>query len=204
VPEFTAADVKRLRDATGAGMMDCKKALQDADGDLEKAADLVRERTGAKMAGRVGERTAAEGLVHAYLHTPTPGMPPKVGVLVELNCETDFVAKGEGFRQLANDIALHVAAMDPVVVREEEIDEATLDKERTFAEKQARDEGKPDHIIDKIVEGKVEAFYKEKVLLNQPFVREEGRTVGELIDEFQRTSGEKIEVSRFARFQVGR
>jgi elongation factor Ts len=202
--EFTAADVKRLRDATGAGMMDCKKALQDADGDFDKAADLVRERTGAKMEGRVGERTAAEGLVHAYLHTPTPGLPAKVGVLVELNCETDFVAKGQGFRQLARDIALHVAAMNPVVVREDDVDEGLLTKEREFAEKQARDEGKPDHIIDRIVEGKVKAFYKEKVLLNQPFVKDDKLTVGDLVNEFQRTSGEKIQISRFARFQVGR
>jgi elongation factor Ts len=202
--EFTAADVKRLRDATGAGMMDCKRALTDADGDFEKAADLVRERTGAKMQGRVGERTASEGIVHAYLHNPTPGMPPKVGVLLELNCETDFVAKGEGFRQLANDITLHIAAMDPAVVSEDEVDEDTLAKERMFAEKQARDEGKPDHIIDKIVEGKVQAFYKERVLLNQPFVRDDKQTVRDLLDEFQRTSGEKIQVSRFSRFQVGR
>jgi elongation factor Ts len=204
VPEFTAADVKRLRDLTGAGMMDCKRALTDADGDLEKAADIVRERTGAKMQGRVGERTAAEGLVHAYLHAPTPGLPAKVGVLVELNCETDFVAKGDAFRQLANDIALHVAAMNPAVVREDEVDEALLTKERQFAEQQARAEGKPDHIVDKIVDGKIKAFYKEKVLLNQPFVKDDQRTVADLLDEFQRTSQEKIEVGRFARFAVGR
>ncbi|HEY8341267.1 MAG TPA: translation elongation factor Ts [Egibacteraceae bacterium] len=201
--DFTAADVKRLREATGAGMMDCKRALVDAGGDFDKAAELVRERTGAKMRDRVGERTAAEGLVHAYLHAPTPGLPPKVGVLLELNCETDFVAKGEGFRNLANDIAMHIAAMRPAVVREDQIDEETLAKEREFAEKQARDEGKPDHIIEKIVEGKIKAFYKEKVLLNQPFIKDDKRTIADLINEFQRTSGEKIEVSRFARFQVG-
>ena len=203
MPEFTAADVKRLRDATGAGMMDCKRALTDADGDFDKAADLVRERTGAKMGDRVSERTAAEGLVHAYLHTPTPGLPAKVGVLLELNCETDFVAKGEGFGRLASDIALHVAAMNPAVVNEEEVDEAILAKERAFAEQQARAEGKPDHIVDRIVEGKVKAFYKEKVLLNQPFVKDDKQTVGQVLAEFQRTSGEKIQVSRFARFKVG-
>jgi elongation factor Ts len=201
--EFTAADVKRLRDATGAGMMDCKRALADADGDFDKAADLVRERTGAKMDARAGERTANEGLVHAYLHTPAPGMPPKVGVLVELNCETDFVAKGEGFQRLANDIALHIAAMQPAVVREDDVDEALIVKEREFAERQARDEGKPDHIIDKIVDGKLKAFYKEKVLLNQPFVKDDSQTVGELVTEFQRQTGERIDVARFARFQVG-
>ena len=203
MPNITAADVKRLRDATGAGMMDCKKALTDADGDFDKAAELVRERTGAKMGDRVAGRTATEGIVHSYLHAPTPGLPPKTGVLVELNCETDFVAKREDFRTLANDIALHIAAMRPAVVREDEVDEELIAREREFAEKQARDEGKPDHIIDRIVEGKIKAFYKEKVLLNQPFVKEEKQTVGDLLAEFQRTSGEKIQVSRFARFQVG-
>jgi elongation factor Ts len=203
VPEFTAADVKKLRDATGAGMMDCNRALTAADGDFDKAAELVRERTGAKMEGRVGARTASEGVVHAYLHTPTPGLPPKVGVLVELNCETDFVAKGDGFRQLANDVALHIAAMKPVVVSEDEVDEATLETERGFAERQAREEGKPDHIIERIVEGKLKAFYKEKVLLNQAFVKDDKRTVGDLLADFQRTSGEKIQVARFARYQVG-
>jgi elongation factor Ts len=201
--EITAADVKRLREATGAGMMDCKRALVDADGDFDRAAELVRERTGAKMGDRVGDRTAREGIVHAYLHAPTPGLPPKVGVMIELNCETDFVAKGDAFRQLANDIAMHVAAMRPAVVSEDEVDAEQLVAEREFAEKQARDEGKPDHIIDKIVEGKVNAFYKERVLLNQPYVRDDKRTVRQLLEEFQRTSGEKIEISRMARFEVG-
>ena len=203
MPDFTAADVKRLRDATGAGMMDCKRALADADGDLDKAAQLVRERTGAKMEGRVGERTAAEGLVHAYLHAPTPGLPPKVGVLLELNCETDFVAKGEGFRQLANDVALHIAAMRPLVISEAEVDPDAIAAERSFAEKQARDEGKPERIIERIVEGKVKAFYSDKVLLNQPFVKDDKRTVADLLNEFQRTSGEKIAVGAFVRYQVG-
>jgi elongation factor Ts len=204
VPEFTAADVKKLRDATGAGMMDCKRALTDADGDFDKAAELVRERTGAKMEGRVGERTATEGLVHAYLHNPTPGLPPKVGVLLELNCETDFVAKGDAFRQLANDVALHIAAMDPIVVSEDQVDEDLLAKERQFAEKEARESGKPDNIVEKIVEGKIKSFYKDRVLLNQPFVKDDKRTVGDLLSEFQRTSGEKTEVSRFVRYAVGK
>ena len=203
MPEFTAADVKRLREATGAGMMDCKKALVDADGDFDAAAELVRERTGARMADRVGERSASEGLVHSYLHKPTPGLPPKVGVLVELNCETDFVAKGEGFRELANDIAMHVAAMRPVVVREDEVDETLLEAEREFARKQALEEGKPEHIVEKIVDGKIKAFYKEKVLLNQPFVKDDKRTIADLLEEFQRTSGEKVVLARFARFQIG-
>lgn len=201
--EISAAEVKRLREATGAGMMDCKRALADAEGDFDRAAELVRERTGAKVADRASERTAEEGLVHAYLHTPTPGLPPKVGVLLELSCETDFVAKNEEFAQLARDLAMHIAAMRPVVVRESDVDEATLEAERRFAEKEARDEGKAEHIIEKIVDGKLKAFYKEKVLLNQPFVRDDSRTVGDLVEELQRTTGEKIEVSRFARFEVG-
>lgn len=203
MPEIKAADVKRLRDATGAGMMDCKRALQDADGDFDQAAVLVRERTGAKMGDRVGGRTATDGLVHAYLHAPTPGLPPKVGVLVELNCETDFVAKGDAFRQLANDVALHIAAANPAVVREDEMDPADVQREREFAEKQARDEGKPEHIVDRIVEGRVKSYLKEQVLLSQPFVRDDSKTVGDLLDELQRTSGEKIEVRRFARYRVG-
>jgi elongation factor Ts len=203
-PTFTAADVKRLRDATGAGMMDCKRALVDAEGDFEKAADLVRERTGAKMSDRVSGRIAAEGLIHAYLHAPTPGVPAKVGVLIEVNCETDFVAKGDGFRQLANDIALHIAAMNPAVVRASELDETLVAKERAFAEQQARSEGKPEHIIDRIVDGRLKAFYKEKVLLDQPFVKDDKRTVADIVNDFQRTCGEKIEVARFARFAVGK
>ncbi|MCA1713507.1 MAG: elongation factor Ts [Actinobacteria bacterium] len=201
--EITAADVKRLREATGAGMMACKQALVDADGDFEEAADLVRERTGAKMDARAAQRTAREGLVHAYLHAPTPGLPSKVGVLVQLSCETDFVAKNERFQQLAKDLALHIAAMKPVVVSEDQLDEATLERERDFARKAAVEEGKPDHIVEKIVEGKVKAFYKESVLLNQAFVKDDSRTVGDVISEVQGVIGEKIEVARFARFQVG-
>jgi elongation factor Ts len=203
VPDFTAADVKRLRDATGAGMMDCKRALTDADGDFDRAADLVRERTGAKMTNRVGDRTADEGLVHAYLHAPQPGLPPKVGVLVELNSETDFVAKRDDFRALANDIALHIAASRPVVVREEDLDPELVARERDFATKQARDEGKPEHIVERIVEGRMRSFFAETVLLDQPFVKDDKRTIGQVLEEYQRTAGEKIEVRRFTRYRVG-
>ena len=201
--EFTATDVKRLRDATGAGMMDCKRAMQDADGDFDKAAELVRERTGAKASRRATGREAKEGLVHAYLHRPQPGLPPKVGVLVELNCETDFVAQRDDFRALANDIALHIAALDPAVVSEEDVDEDLLARERAFAERQAREEGKPERVVPRIVEGRLRKFYEEQVLLNQPFVRDGERTIGDMVTEFQRTSGERIEIGRFARFRVG-
>jgi elongation factor Ts len=203
MPPISASDVKRLRDATGAGMMDCKRALVDADGDFDRAAALVRERTGARVSDRVRGRTADEGLVHAYLHAPNRDLPPRVGVLIELNCETDFVAKGAGFRELANNVALHVAALKPQVITVDELDPEVVGAEREFAEKQARDQGKPDHIIDKIVEGRLQAFYRERVLLEQPYVRDDKRTVRQLVEEFQRTSGEKIVISRMARFEVG-
>ncbi len=201
--EITAADVKRLREATGAGMMACKQALIDADGDFEKAADLVRERTGAKMDARAAERTARKGIVHAYLHTPTPGSPAKVGVLVQLSCETDFVAKNEQFQKLAADLALHIAAMKPTVVSEDQVSEELLDKERDFARREAVEQGKPDNVVERIVEGKVKKFYEEQVLLNQAFVKDDSKTVGDLVSEVQGVMGEKIEVARFARFEVG-
>ncbi len=200
---ITAADVKKLRELTSAPMMACKKALEDADGDMDKAAELVRERTGAKMDARAADRTANEGIIHTYLHAPQPGLPPKVGVMIQLSCETDFVAKGEKFQQLASDIALHIAAMKPLVVSEDQVDAAMLDKEREFARKQALDEGKPENIVDKIVDGKMKKFYEEQVLLNQPFVKDDSKTVGQLIVDVQGQLGEKIEVARFARFQVG-
>ena len=200
---ISAADVKKLRELTNAPMMACKKALEDADGDLDQAAKLVRERTGAKMDARAAERTASEGLVYSYLHAPSPGLPPKVGVLLQLSCETDFVAKGEVFGQLAKDLAMHIAAAKPLVVSESEVDEQLLETERELAKKQAVDEGKPEHIIDKIVEGKVKKVYEEYVLLNQPFVMDDSMTVADKISEVQAVLGEKVEVARFARFEVG-
>ena len=200
---ITAADVKQLRELTNAPMMACKKALVDADGDMDKAAELVRERTGAKMDARAADRTASEGLVHTYLHAPTPGMPAKVGVMLQLSCETDFVAKAEAVQKLAKDLAMHIAAAKPMVVSEEQVDAALLDKEREFARKEALDQGKPEHIIDRIVEGKVKKVYEEWVLLNQPYVLDGDKTVGQAISEVQATVGEKLEVARFARFQVG-
>ncbi len=200
---ITAADVKQLRELTNAPMMACKKALVDADGDMDKAAELVRERTGAKMDARAAERTASEGLVHTYLHAPTPGMPAKVGVLLQLSCETDFVAKAEAVQKLAKDLAMHIAASKPLVVTEEQVDAALLDKEREFARKEAVEQGKPDHIIDRIVEGKVKKVYEDWVLLNQPFVLDPDKTVAQAISEVQAIVGEKLEIARFARFEVG-
>jgi elongation factor Ts len=200
---ISAADVKKLRELTNAPMMACKKALEDADGDPEKAAELVRERTGAKMDARAADRTAGEGLVHTYLHAPSPGLPPKVGVMLQLSCETDFVAKGDDFQKLAKDLAMHIAAAKPLVVSEDQVDEQLITKEQEFARKEALDQGKPEHIVDKIVEGKVKKVYEEYVLLNQPFVMDDSKTVAEKISEVQAVLGEKVEVARFARFEVG-
>ncbi len=199
----TAADVKRLRELTNAPMMACKQALVDADGDFDRAAELVRERTGAKMDARAADRTASEGLVHTYLHAPTPGMPAKVGVMLQLSCETDFVAKAEAVQQLAKGLAMHIAAARPLVVTEDEVDENLLEKEREFARKEALDEGKPADIVERIVDGKVKKVYEDWVLLNQPFVIDPDKTVAQAISEVQGIVGEKIEVARFARFEVG-
>jgi elongation factor Ts len=184
-------------------MMACKKALEDADGDLQKAAELVRERTGAKMDARAADRTASEGLVHTYLHAPTPGMPAKVGVMVQLSCETDFVAKAEQVQTLARNLALHIAAAKPLVVREDQVDPDLLETEKAFARKEAAESGKPDDIVERIVDGKVKKVYEDWVLLNQPLVMDPDRTVGQAISEVQGIVGEKLEVARFARFEVG-
>ncbi|TVR38045.1 MAG: elongation factor Ts [Nitriliruptor sp.] len=200
---IAAADVKKLRELTNAPMMACKTALVDADGDMDKAAELVRERTGAKMDARAADRTAGEGLVHTYLHTPSPGMPAKVGVLVQLSTETDFVAKAESVQKLAKDLAMHIAASKPLVVSEDQVDAAMLDKEKEFARKEAIEQGKPENIIERIVEGKVKKVYEDWVLLNQPFVLDGDKTVAQAISDVQATVGEKLEVARFARFEVG-
>ncbi len=198
-----AADVKKLRELTDAPMMACKKALDDANGDMEKAAALVRERTGAKMDARAADRTAGDGIVYAYLHKPNPELPPKQGVLLQLSCETDFVAKGEKFQSLAHDIALHIAAMKPSSISEDDIDAALVEKEREFAKKQALDEGKPEHLLERILEGRMKKFFSEQVLLNQPFVKDDSKTVGQLISEIQAQVGEKIEVAKFTRYAIG-
>jgi elongation factor Ts len=200
---ISAADVKKLRELTSAPMMACKQALVDADGDMDRAAELVRERTGAKMDARAADRTASEGLIHSYLHAPTPGLPPKVGVMLQLSCETDFVAKAETVQKLAKDLAMHIAAAKPLVVSEDQVDPDLLAKEREFARKEALDQGKPEHIIDRIVDGKVKKVYEDWVLLNQPFVLDPDRSVAQAISEVQATVGEKLEVARFARFEVG-
>jgi elongation factor Ts len=200
---ITAEDVKKLRELTNAPMMACKTALVDADGDMEKAAELVRERTGAKMDARVADRTASEGMVTSYLHQPSPGSPARVGVLLQLSSETDFVAKSEPFQALAKQLCMHIAAAKPLFVRAEDVDVAMLDKERDFATKEAVEQGKPAEMIERIVEGKVKKVLSDWVLLDQSFVVDPDKTVAQAISEVQAVLGEKIEVARFARYEVG-
>jgi elongation factor Ts len=194
---FTAQDVKALRDRTGAGMMECKTALTEAGGDQEKAIDLLRTRGAAKAAKRA-EREATEGSVGAYIH-----MGGKIGVMVEVGCETDFVARNEKFQGLVRDIAMHIAAAAPTSVSRDQIPADVLERERNVYREQMRESGKPEQIWDKIVDGKVEKFYAESVLLEQPFVKNPDVTVGQMITQISGTTGEKIEVRRFTRFQLG-
>ncbi len=198
--EITSAQVKALRDATGAGMMDCKRALQEADGDFEKAKQILRESGKAGISKRAG-RSAGEGVIEAYLHTPDPNLPAKLGVLVELDCETDFVAKTDEFRRLARDIALHIAWSDPAYIMREDVPSEVVDRERAIYANQA--EGKPAQVVERIVEGKLKDFYKQVVLLDQPFVRDQSQTVQELLDAYSTKVREKLVLRRVCRFKVG-
>ncbi|MDI9259093.1 translation elongation factor Ts [Alicyclobacillus sendaiensis] len=195
--EITAAMVKELRERTGAGMMDCKKALTEAGGDMEQAIVILRERGLAQAAKKAG-RVAAEGVVEAYIHGGG-----RIGVLVEVNCETDFVAKNEEFRAFVKDIAMHIAASNPQYVRREEVPQDVIEREREILRAQTLNEGKPEHVVDKIVEGRLEKFFKENCLLEQPFVKDPDKTVDTLVKEKIATIGENISIRRFARFVVG-
>jgi elongation factor Ts len=190
-------DVSELRARTGAGMMDCKRALEEAGGDMDKAAEILRKKGIAKAEKRAG-RVASQGLVVSYIHHNQ-----QVGVLLELNSETDFVARNEAFGQLAREIALHIASADPIGVNPEDIPSEMLERERRIAEEQVAAEGKPENIRGKIVQGKLKKFVAERTLLEQPFVRNDKITVGELIKEASGKLGEAISVRRFARFQIG-
>jgi elongation factor Ts len=198
--EITSAQVKALRDATGAGMMDSKRALQQADGDFEEAKKILRETGKAGIAKRAG-RSATEGVVEAYLHTPDPNLPAKLGVLVELDCETDFVAKTDEFRRLARDLALHISWAQPDYLSRDEVPAELVEREREIYAKQA--EGKPAQVVERIVEGKLNDFYKQVALLDQPFVRDNSQTVQELLDAYSSRVREKLVVRRFSRFKVG-
>ena len=199
--EVTAAAVKQLRDKTGAGMMECKNALVEAGGNDEVAVDILRKRGLASAKKREG-RIAAEGIVGQYIH-----MGGKVGVLVEVNCETDFVARGDEFQQLVKDVAMHVAAAEPKYVSQQDVPAAELEKEREIARAQAKNDpknaNKPDQVIDKIVEGRLHKYYEENVLLDQPFVKDPAKTVGELVTEKVAKTGEKITIRRFTRYKMG-
>lgn len=195
--EITAALVKELRDRTGAGMMDCKKALSATDGDLEKAIDFLREKGLAAAAKKAG-RVAAEGLVEAYIHGGG-----RIGVLVEVNCETDFVAKTDAFKELVKDIAMHIAATNPSYLKREEVPTAELEHEQAVLAEQARNEGKPEKIIEKMVAGRIEKYYKEVCLMEQPFVKDPDKTISDLITESIAKIGENISIRRFTRYQLG-
>ncbi|MGI6201345.1 MAG: translation elongation factor Ts [Christensenellales bacterium] len=194
---ITAQAVKELRELTGVGMMDCKRALQDADGDVQKAVDLLREKGLASAAKKSG-RVAAEGIVDSYIH-----MGGRIGVLVEVNCETDFVAKTDDFKNLVHDIAMQIAAANPAYVRREEVPADVLEHEREVLRQQARNEGKPEKIIEKMVEGRVEKYYKENCLMDQVFVKDSEKTMTTMINEKIAAIGEKISVRRFVRYEMG-
>ena len=193
----TAGMVKELRDKTGAGMMDCKKALSETSGDVEKAIDYLRQK-GLSDAGKRTGRTASEGLVGSYIH---PG--GKLGVLVEVNCESDFVARTEEFQALVKDVAMHVAASNPLYLRREDVPEDVIAREKNIYEVQAREGGKPEQIVERIVQGKLEKFFEEVCLLEQPFVKEPDLSVNQLISSLVAKLGENIVVRRFQRYQLG-
>jgi elongation factor Ts len=194
---FTAQDVAKLRAQTNAGMMDCKKALTESNGDFEKAAQWLREK-GIAAAAKKQSRIASEGVVGSYIH-----MGGKIGVLIEVNCETDFVAKTDAFQQLVKDFAMQVAAANPKYVRREEVPTEELEKEKEILRVQAQNEGKPAQIIEKMVEGRVTKFYKDVCLLDQDFVKDSSKTIQQVLNEATLQIGEKISIRRFTRYEMG-
>ena len=197
--EFTAKDVMALREMSGAGMMDCKKALVECNGDMDKAMDYLREKSLAASAKKAA-RIAAEGIVDSYVH-----MGGKIGVLVEVNCETDFVAKTDAFKELVHDIAMQIAAAKPTYIRKEEVNQDEIEHEKKILREQALNEPKPkpEAIIEKMVNGRIEKYYKEVCLMEQPFVKDPERTIAQLINEAVAKIGEKITVRRFVRYEMG-
>ena len=195
--EVSASTVKELREKTGAGMMDCKKALAETGGDIQKAVDFLRQK-GLAAAAKKADRTAADGAVGAYVH---PG--GKVGVLIEINCETDFVARTAEFQSLLKDIAMQVAAANPRFVRREEVSAEELEKEKAIYRQQALETGKPEKVIDKIVEGKMDRFYSEACLLEQAFIKDPDKSVTDVVNDAIARLGENIQVRRFARYHLG-
>ncbi len=192
-----ARQVKDLRDKTGAGMMDCKKALLETDGDMSKAVDFLRK-TGIAKAAKKGAREAREGVVFSYIHHGG-----QLGVLLELNCETDFVAKTDGFKDLAHNLAMQIAATNPVAVTPEDVPSDIIEKEKEIFSSQAKESGKPDNIIEKIVDGRIQKYYQEICLVEQPFIKDPDKRVGDLVTEAIATLGENITIGRYTRFSVG-
>ena len=194
---ITAAKVKELREATSAGILDCKKALEATGGDFEKAVDYLREKGLAQAAKRM-DRTAQEGLIHAYVHGGG-----RIGVLVEVNCETDFVARTEEFRTFVNDIAMQIAAMSPLYLTRDDVPEDVVAREKEIYRAQALEEGKPERVVDRIVEGRLEKFFEQACLLEQDFIRDDSLTVEELLKQMIAKTGENIVIRRFTRYQLG-
>lgn len=195
--EISAAMVKALREKSGAGIMDCKEALAACDGDMEKAVDFLRKKGLATAAKRAG-RATSEGTIQSYIH-----MGGKIGVMVEVNCETDFVAKTDDFIEFARNLAMHIAATSPVGITADDVPSEIVDREREIYRAQALETGKPEKMLDKIIEGKLNKFYKESCLMNQAYVRDPDKTISDYLNEVVAKTGEKITVKRFARFQVG-
>ena len=195
--KISAKTVKDLRERTGAGMMDCKKALLKSDGDLDKAIDFLRK-SGIAKAEKKGSRTASEGIIYSYIHHGD-----KLGVLLELNCETDFVAKTDGFNALANNLAMQIAATNPISIDRDSIDNSYLQKEESIYKEQALSSGKPENVVDKIVKGKLEKLYSEICLLDQLYIKDTDKKISDLLNEAIATLGENIVIARFIRFAVG-
>jgi len=194
---ISAAMVKQLREKTGAGMMDCKNALSEVEGDVEKAIELLRKKGLATAQKRAG-RALSEGMIQSYIH-----MTGKLGVLVEVNCETDFVAKNEDFQEFTKNIAMHIAATNPLGITPEDISQEIIEKEKEIYRAQALDMGKPENVVDKIVEGKLNKFYEESCLLNQPYVRDTDISIADLLNQMIAKIGENISIKRFVRYQIG-
>jgi elongation factor Ts len=195
--QISAAMVKELREATGSGIMDCKRVLAEAEGDYQTAVDLLRKKGLAKAAKRAG-RSTSEGLIYSYIHTGA-----KLGVLVEVNCESDFVAKTDDFATFVKNVAMHIAAANPAGLVPEDVDSAVIEKEREIFRAQMLEEGKPENIIDKIVDGKIEKFYKEVCLMSQQYVKDPQKNITDLVKETIAKIGENIQIKRFVRFQIG-
>ena len=194
---ISAATVKQLREKTGAGIMDCKEALSECNGDISNAVDFLRKK-GLATAAKRASRATTEGIIQSYIH-----MDSKLGVLVEINCETDFVAKNDDFKEFAKNIAMHITATNPVSIRPEDVPKETIDKEKEIYRAQVLDMGKPEQIADKIVDGKMKKYFKENCLMNQDYVRDSNITIEDLLNEMVAKIGENITIKRFARFKIG-